>query len=469
MLDYFPKFFTSKAIYLYIVLVIVVSLYFNNYIMPFTWWVFGLVEVIGFFFLSNHLTKKWSSCSQKLFLKRIFLISLFIRILWVIFSYIFYLEMTGEPFEFLSADAINYHKRAIWINYLIDNNNFEEYIKFIKSSYSDAGYPTYLSIIYRLTDDSIIVARLLKAIYGALMAVLVYKLTLRNFGDSTARIAAIFVALMPNLILYTGLHLKETEMVLLSVFFIERSDHLLRSEKFKFWDIITTFVLAGVLFLFRTPLGITALFALFTALFFSSEKVMKINRKLVIGVWATIAVVFLIGGVFSVEVNQLWSDSSENQDVSIEWRAKREGGNQFATYASKSVFAPAIFIIPLPTIVRVDGQENQMLINGGNFVKNILAFFAMFALVLFIKEKKWRDYTLISSFTLGYLIIIALSAFAQSERFHQPVLPFLLILAAYGISRITNAEKKWFSWYLVFIFVAIVVWSWFKLAGRGMV
>lgn len=65
-------------------------------------------------------------------------------------------------------------------------------------------------------------------------------------------------------------------------------------------------------------------------------------------------------------------------------------------------------------MVETPGQENQRLIHGGNYVKNILAFFTMFALFLLIKEGKWRDHLLIGSFTMGYLAVIALSAFAQS-------------------------------------------------------
>jgi hypothetical protein len=86
-----------------------------------------------------------------------------------------------------------------------------------------------------------------------------------------------------------------------------------------------------------------------------------------------------------------------------------------------------------------------------------------------VKNNKWRDYILIGSLTIGYLIVIAMSAFAQSERFHQPAMPFLLMFAAFGISKITNKSKTYFIWYMVFIFAAIVAWSWFKLAGRGLV
>jgi len=125
-------------------------------------------------------------------------------------------------------------------------------------------------------------------------------------------------------------------------------------------------------------------------------------------------------------------------------------------------------VIPFPTIVETPNQENQKLINGGNFVKNIMAFFTIFALFWVVKNKKWRDYLLIGSFTIGYLIVVSLSAFGQSERFHLPAVPFELILAAFGISLITNKDKKYFTWWIMFILVAIVAWSWIKLAGRGM-
>jgi len=102
-------------------------------------------------------------------------------------------------------------------------------------------------------------------------------------------------------------------------------------------------------------------------------------------------------------------------------------------------------------------------------VKNIMAFFVIFAFYWILKNKKWRDYLLLEAFTLGYLLVIAMSTFAESERFHLPAVPFLMIFAAFGISKITNKEKKYFKWYLVFIFLAVVGWNWFKLAGRGLI
>ena len=76
---------------------------------------------------------------------------------------------------------------------------------------------------------------------------------------------------------------------------------------------------------------------------------------------------------------------------------------------------------------------------------------------------------LIIAIGCGYLIVIALSAFAHSERFHLPALPFALILAAYGISILGNKQKKWYNYWLILIFVANIAWAWFKLKGRGLV
>lgn len=469
MLNYLPQFFTRKAIILYLISIVVVSIVFNDHILDWYWFAFGLVEVVGFFYFSNLFTRKWSNFSVGHFEKKLFNTALMLRIAWVVFSYFFYISMTGQPFEFQTADAYNYHTRAIWIKGLFESSYLPPYYDFFNEGPSDSGYPTYLSLIYLITGNSIFIARLLKALIGAYTAVLIYKLATRNFGEEVGRMAGIFTMLMPNLILYTGLHLKEVEMLFLSVLFIERADFLIRSNKYTFLTILPTLFVGLSLFLFRTVLGATAIFALFTALFLSSKKVISMNRRFVMIIWLIVASAYFIGGRISTEVEEIWQARSTNQESSLQWRADRTGGNKFSTYASKSIFAPLIFVIPFPTIVNTPEQENQQLINGGNYVKNIMAFFVVFALIMMINEKKWKEHLLILSFTIGYLISIALSAFAQSERFHQPALPFLLILAAYGVSNVTNSTKGYYFWYLTVIFAALIAWSWFKLAGRGMV
>lgn len=258
-------------------------------------------------------------------------------------------------------------------------------------------------------------------------------------------------------------------MVFLTVAFVERADHAMRSPKFTLSNLVLPVLLAGSLFFFRTVLGATALFAFMTALGLSSMQTMKkTGKRMIMIAWVLMTIAYFMGGRIATEVEEVWENRKSNQEQSMEWRAQREGGNVFAKYASKSIFAPMIVVLPFPTMVSVPNQENQQLIHGGNYVKNIMAFFAMFMLIMMVVKKKWRDNLLIVSFMLGYLLVVAMSAFAHSERFHLPALPFLLILAAAGVSIQTNKTKKLYNWYVIFIFVAIVAWSWIKLAGRGM-
>ena len=472
MLEYFPKHFTSKAITLYLVVLVLVNIVFMNQFMPLVYWAFGIVSVVAFFYFSNQFTRHWGNYSEKLFAKKLFRTALIIRIVYVVFSYYFYQAMTGVPFEFHAADVMFYNNMGEFGANQLLNGNFDLLTAFRTQdkgiAFSDSGYPYYLSIIYALTGNSILIARLFKALWSAWMCVLIYKLAARNFNESVARMAAIFCMLMPNLIYYCGIHLKETEMVFLAVFFLERADHLLRGKHYSFLSILPVMLIGGTLFTFRTALGATAMFALFTTVFLSSKRVMKMNKKIVLGIWVLVVIGYFIGGTIATEVEELWQNRQGNQETSMQWRATREGGNEFAKYASASVFAPMIFVIPFPTMVNTPGQENQRMIHGGNYVKNIMAFFTIFALFLVIKQRRWGDYLLIGSYTIGYLGVIAFSAFAHSERFHLPALPMILVMAAYGISQVTNKTKRYYMFWLAFIFVAIVAWSWFKLAGRGL-
>ena len=432
------------------------------------WWVFGLVEVIGFFYFANQFTRQWGKFSTKKFVKQLFKTAFVIRLVWMVFSYFFYTYMTGKPFEFDSGDATGYHEEGKWVHELINTGNLQAFFSYLNGRFSDMGYTFYLGWQYWITGDSIIIERLLKVLYGAYTCVLIYKLAVRNFGEETGRMAAIFCMLMPNLILYTGLHTKEAEMVLLTVAFMERSDWMFRNKNFNFAEIAPPILLAGSLFFLRTVLGATAIFALFTTLLFTSTKVLGMGKRVILIVWVLLTVGYLVGSRLSAEVEDVWKAREANQQTSMEWRSTRENGNKFAKYATGAIFAPIIFVIPFPTIIETPGQENQKIINGGNYVKNILAFFVIFALIWIVKEGQWREYITMGAFTIGYLLVVANSSFAQSERFHQPALPFLMVFAAYGISKVTNTQKKYFTWYMAFIFVAIAVWSWFKLAGRGM-
>ena len=471
MLSYFPKYYTDKAMYVYFALLVCVPVIFG-YPMEWYFWIFGIVEVVGFFYFAHQLPIDWQHYSPKAFTKKLFTTALIIRVIYVVCSYWFYNQMTGSPFEFHPGDVMFYNSvgkegaRYLRIadfnvvNYLFSTGNLSEL--------SDSGYPIYLSFVYAIFDDSIFLTRILKAVWSAWTCVLVYKLASRNFGEAVGRMSAILCMLMPNFIYYCGIHLKETEMVFLIVLFAERADYAMRAKQLDWKALIIAIVVACILFLFRTALAAVAMISLATTLMLSSRKVLSLSKKIAIGSFVVLAMFATVGNQLMREAEELLANSGDNQSNSMAWRATRKGGNELAKYAGAAVFAPMIFTIPFPTLVDTEGQENQRMIHGGNYVKNITSALTIFALFSLLMSGNWRRHVLIISIGCGYLIVIALSAFAHSERFHLPALPFALILAAYGISILGNKQKKWYNYWLILIFVANIAWAWFKLKGRGL-
>lgn len=465
MLTYFPRFFSTRAIICYAITLALASAFFLSYAMPFQFWVFGIVAVVLFFNYTTKLTMDWRRFSPKSFTKKLFLTSLIIRVVYVVFVYFYYIEMTGLPHMFHPGDELQYKSSAsVWNDWGFESFK-EELVNYY--AFSDRGYLVWLGFLNVLFGTHVLPARIIKCVIDAFSCVLVYNLAKRNFGETTGRIAAIFCMLMPNKWYYCGITLKETEMAFMVVLFVERADAALHAKQITIQNLILPFLIVLVMFTFRTALAGVLVAALVAALVLSSGRQLELWKKVL---YASLFVVwmFLTVGVEMIQETQaLWEGRSQNQSVGYEWRAQRSGGNQFAKYASASVFAPLIFTIPFSTMVAIPNQENQMMLNGANFIKNILSGLTILALFLLLVRGDWRKHVLPIAVMCGYLVVLVFSNFAHSERFHFPVLAFELMFAAFGVSQLTNKHKRWYVMWLVGISLANIAWAYIKLAGRG--
>jgi len=464
MVPYFPRIFSRSAVMAYLLLLAVVLVAFR-YPMDWYMYVFGLIGTIAFFYCSANITRGWAVYPEKIQEKKIFRTSLAIRVVYVIFSYFFFLSVTGEPFDLNAADSFGYHETAKDLS----NNIVSLGGLLTMFSFDDVGYPFFVSLIYRLSGDSILVARLVKALLSAFTVVLIFRYSSRNFGVDTARMAAVFCMLMPNLIWYSGAHNKETEMLFLTVLFIERTDYLLRKSRVGFFDVVAVAASCFFLFFFRQVLAIVLILSLATALLLSSERVVSKAKKVSVGLYLAFAVgLGVLSGSPIFYNSRDYQDASAEQSKNMAWRAERDNGNSLAKYAGAAVFAPLIFTLPFPTMVDIPEQENQQMLHSGTFVKNIMSFFTILAMFLLLLSGKWKEHVLSLSFLIGYLIVLVFSSYAQSERFHIPVLPFILMYAAYGVSQIRKEHVPLFKYWTVLVFFIGIAWQWFKLKGRGM-
>lgn len=478
-----PRWLTQYAVGVYLVALAVVTVMYSSHSLPWYYMLSGIVAVFVFFVYGSKVVKNTAIDrihKPKNFEKRIFWIAFIPRLLFMLMLYWIFQANYGDAFGFENADAKYYDDLGQFVASLIAKGNFHFYDEIVKwganDDIADMGYGIYVGFVYWLTGNGIIAVRLLKCVLSAFTVVLIYRLAKRNFGDQTARIAAIFCALWPNFWYYCSAHLKEVEMVFLAVLFVEQADQMLRSRQFTAWKVIPVLLIAAAIFTVRTPLGLVAILALIFSVVMSSTRVVSWGKRIVVGFMA----VALIGIVAGNRIEERAMGLIEQvqggyQEGNMKWRSERKdaGGIQqrFAKYAGSAVFAPMIFTIPFPTMVRpFEGQEVQQLNHGGNIIKNILSGFTLFALIMLLISGKWREHLLPLSFMLGYLVVLVFSAFAHSERFHQPIMPLELMFAAYGLSIVLSQKKykRWYMYWGVIMFVAAVAWNWFKMAGRGL-
>lgn len=474
-----PGWFATFAVATYAIASLGVSFLYSSYAMEWYFWLFGVGWVAGFFFLSTKFSRDWSEKrvrGTRAFTRRLFGTGLLLRLCYVVFIYIFYSSMTGVPHEFSTADSTEYINTASWYVQEWQHGNFLQFISGqAKTVFSDMGYPLSLMIpvAWFEGDEVVFVILLLQALLGAYTAVIIYRMACRSMGDTTARLAAIFCMLHPVLICYCGMTLKETLMTFLTVLFIDIADRLLRNRKYNFSTIAPLVLVGFSLFLFRTVSGMIAFMAVFFALVMMDSKIVSWGRKIILGILLTGVVFMAASDTIISEIQQVTNaDVRGQQEASLKYRYGEEKGsgvgNSFAKYAGTAVFAPLIFTIPFPTMLKIDGQEDMRLIHGGNWMRNIMSGFAILAMFMLLLSGDWRKYTLPLAMMLGYLLMLAFTQFAHSLRFHIPVMPFEMMFAAYAITNMRKKHKNWYLIWCLFMVVACFAWNWFKLAGRGL-
>ena len=293
MLTYFSRYFSTRAIVCYLVTLILVSTFFISHAMPFQFMLFGLVPVLLFFTYSNKLTMNWQHFSERIFTRKLFVTALLIRIIYVVFIYFYYIEMTGLPHMYHAGDEVVYE----YMGTLLREEGFarfRELLTVYHFGFSDSGYCWWLAIENALLGTHPLSYRMVKCIIDAFACVLMYNLARRNFGEAAGRITGIFCMLMPNMWYYCGLTLKETEMAFMTILFVERADMALRAPKIKFQNILLPGLIILAMFTFRTALAAVLAAALVAALILSSGKQFQTWKKIlycsVFAIWMLMTV-----------------------------------------------------------------------------------------------------------------------------------------------------------------------------------
>lgn len=474
-----PNWLTGKAAIFFFVAILACWFAFG-YVPAFELYMASMLSVVLFFYGGKNMAQSWSREKEKVFLRNVFVVGLVARLLWVLYCYFFFnFDHYGHVYGD-DADTGWYMGFAKDLTQWLSGNSKYSLSKIIDmndAAIDDTGYPMWLGFVYLIVgvNNDVFVPFVLKCILNAACAILIYHVAKRHFDEGVARMAALFVALNPNMIYWCGNMFKESEMVFLCCLCVDLVDKTFTARsKLTFRSLLPGILAGTVLFFFRSALAVVIFLAMFAHIVMASGRVMSMGKKIIAGALVGITLLVGIGNQLRSQT-QYFMDSAQSdaQQKNMEWRSTRkDGGNSFAKYAGKAVFAPLIFTIPFPTFNQAEvGQMLQVQLSGGSYIKNVFSYFVIYVMIMMLITGEWRKHVFILAYTAGYLASLALSQFAQSGRFHMPVIPMLMLFAAYGIQIAkTNAKlRKWFPIVLVLEVVACLAWNWFKLKGRGMI
>lgn len=446
-------------------------------------WLVASISVVLFFYGGVTMSKNWAGAKEKRFLRNVFITGFLIRLIWVLYCYFFF---NPDHFNNVYGDTADVDwympfakDLALWIKG-DSSMSLSQTFDYNGAAIDDVGYPMWLAVGYAIWGEwsDVFIPMMVKCIVGAYCAISIYRVAKRHFGDGVARMTAIFVVINPNMIYWCGNMFKEAEMVFIVCLAVDNFDRVLNSGKKYTFKALLPGILAGLaLMFFRTALGLVFFLAVFAHIVMASNQVMSIGKKLLAGVLVGAVLVVSMGERIRTQsedlIEKVQADSAQKE---IEWRGNHkdaQGRNQsFAKYAGAAVFAPLIFTIPFPTFNQAHaGQLLQVQLSGGSYIKNIFSFFVVIVMVMMLISGEWRRHVFILAYTLGYLMVLVMSAFAQSGRFHMPIWPMLMLFAAYGIqiAKTNPRIRRWFPIVLMLEVVVCLAWNWFKLKGRGMI
>ena len=437
------------------------------------------ISIVLFFFVGRSMSNNFSLFGEKKFLRSVFTVGLVVRILWILYMFFVFNPRYFGTRHGDGADTdwfMDFGKNlAEWISGN-SMHSLSQIIDINMSAIDDVAYPMILGVEYLLTGgvSDVLIPYIIKSILGAYCAVCAYRIAKRHFGEGAARIAAIFVCLNPNIIYWCGTMMKEAEMVFFCCLTVDKFDEALSSNSQLTIKSLLPGILCGLVILFmRTTLGLALFAAVMLHIVLADKRIISVGKKIVMGVLMVFVLSVVVGDhLMEQSKGYIEKAQSDQQRTNMEWRSTRVGGNSYAKYATAGVFAPLIFTIPFPTFNAAhEGQLVQIQLSGGSYIKNILSFFVILMLIQFLITGEWRKHVFILGYTCAYLVVLVFSGFAQSGRFHMPIWPMLMILAAHGI-QIAKTDKKMRKWFTYVLFAEVfvcLVWNWFKLAGRGMI
>ena len=448
---------------------LIISLMFFNYVMPLGVLMIGLLIVVLFFFGLNYFTSEWINLSYESVEIKIFAFGFLIRFVFLLYLYVltYWLDIESFPFEIGAADSWVYHS----VSLKLADASFGEWMNVLNAnmkSRSDFGYPLFQALVYSIFGPHTLIVRILNAAVGSLTAVLMGRIVRLSWGEAHAKMTAVIAMLFPTLIWFCGIQLKETLMVFLVVTSFYLIWNARAKNNWSVWSILLAFLICFYLFFFRTFLAVLVFISIMM-IFIPIQSKGKSRKFLWIAVLFGMYIFYslVISAGFFNDIERQVSDSEDFFSRNLESEKSMLGNVKFDQVALAPVIVTGAVITPFPSYLNTEERQLAIYTRFQNdLVRNMMYFFFYIGFY-FVVRNRFREYISIIFFTIAYLAVITSAANSFQARFHMPIIPFIIMFIGVGIVEVKDKVNRAWSIYLVGIFIAQLMWAYFKLNIRG--
>ena len=463
--------YSYNAIRYAIIVPIILSIIFPKYFIPIGLYTVGSFIIVSFFIAFPYYEKKWKGISIKSFEKKIFRVSFFLRLVFVIYLYSisYFLAPNSFPFEYGAADSWTYHIVALELKDYPLNQIFEKLPDLMKGR-ADFGFPTFLALIYKISGGTTFLVRIVNILLSTFTVILLSRLARFLFTEKHARLTGIIAMLFPSLIWFSAIQLKETLMIfmIVSVFYYVLKTYI--NKKITLKPIFFIIVFSLFLFYFRTFLAVLVIISFMLFLTLNNDNSKKATRNTVSVILISIGLVFVFNStnLFS-DVDAQLSEREGFMENNLSDAQDRLGNISYTNALVSPLIIVGAFITPFPSFLQTEERQFPIIFHYQNeMVKNLMYYFGLLGIIIAIR-KNFKKTIMLSFFVLSYLFVLMTTANSFIDRFQLVNVPFVIIFMSVGLIDSDLKWKKRWNHYLVLLVVMHVSWTLFKLNIRGLI
>ncbi|MCB4790807.1 MAG: glycosyltransferase family 39 protein [Elusimicrobia bacterium] len=369
----------------------------------------------------------------------------------------------------VTDDAKGYDTLAV---NLVENGEFA-FEKGAPTARRTPVYPLVLALVYSIFGHSIITVKILQSLISALTCFLVYLTAKKIFSETTALYSALITSVYPFFIYYCGFLLVETLFTFVLALLIYYSIRSLKEKKLALF--VTAGILSGTAVLTRPTayLLVAFVFVYFIWFFSKDSKTLKnitymiLAFFIVILPWGIRNRITLgnynftqSGGMANITASLMAIEKIENgQDprdlfTQKEWQdGLRQYGyddkHYYGVFKELFISKPRLFFkhavikfcrlwrpYPMLSKINVSWSPSNVVVIAGFALYDIVAVFALIG--LYLNRKRLNDIAFLLIPVIAFSLVHMV--FSSEPRFNRPVMPFVIILAAYSLAALLKKE-----------------------------